>query len=321
MNVTQIDRLPQKRKGISRAKRNKLRFYILGMAIPIAQFCVFWIAVNFNSILLAFKTYEQASDGSWGFTFAGVNNFSQVFRVFTDNAYMVNAIWNSLIMFVVGVCAFLLSIIFSYYIMKRLPLSRTFQVVLFFPSIVSSIIMVTLYKYFLEDCIPALMEMITGTYKSGWLYSPNITSRHIAVLFYCVWAGFGTNVLLFSGTMTGISESVLEAAKIDGAGPVREFVSIVVPMIRGTIETLFVVSIAGIFTAQMNLFSFYGGDAERKLYTVGYYLYVMTQRAGVNGVSTYPFLASFGLLISFVSIPLTLGSRKLISMIGTRGEK
>ena len=144
--------------------------------------------------------------------------------------------------------------------------------------------------------------------------------RLISLLVYSVWIGFGANILIFNGTMSGVSESVLEAAKLDGVRPLREFFSIVLPMMYPTIVTLAVVNVANIFTNQMYLFSFYGASAERKLYTIGYYLYLNTQEAGNSGLSEYPYLAAFGLVVSAVTIPLTIGFRKVMNKIGERFE-
>ena len=80
-------------------------------------------------------------------------------------------------------------------------------------------------------------------------------------------------MLMYSGAMSGVSDSVIEAAKLDGITPIREFFYIIVPLIYPTLVTFLVVEVAGIFTNQMNLYNFYGLKAEYSLYTFGYFLY------------------------------------------------
>ena len=152
------------------------------------------------------------------------------------------------------------------------------------------------------------------------MFSSDLGVRLAAILFYTVWIGFGTNILIFNGTMSGVSDSVLEAAKLDGVRPLREFVSIVLPMTYPMIVTMAVVSVANLFTNQMYLFSFYGASAERQLYTIGYYLFLNTQEAGNSGLSEYPYLAAFGIVVSAVTIPLTVAFRKALNQIGKRFE-
>lgn len=312
------------KKGKSLATFNRKRkiFYIALIALPVLQFCIFYLGVHINSILLAFKSYTltDGQSGLYSYVFTGFENFEQVFHNFATESYLVNAIWNSVLAFLVGWIGFCGSLLFSYYIMKKWRFGKLFQLFLFLPSIISEIVVVSLFKYFTENNIPAFIEMIGGEAVSGFVYSSDLNVRLTSLLVYSVWIGFGANILIFNGTMSGVSESVLEAAKLDGVRPLREFFSIVLPMMYPTIVTLAVVNVANIFTNQMYLFSFYGASAERKLYTIGYYLYLNTQEAGNSGLSEYPYLAAFGLVVSAVTIPLTIGFRKVMNKIGERFE-
>ena len=51
-----------KKKRVLRGKDKDLIFYTLMMLFPVAQFCVMYIGVNFNSILLAFKKIDTMSN-------------------------------------------------------------------------------------------------------------------------------------------------------------------------------------------------------------------------------------------------------------------
>jgi multiple sugar transport system permease protein len=52
-----------------------------------------------------------------------------------------------------------------------------------------------------------------------------------AVILMSVWQGFGYNMLVFSAGLDAIPQSLQEAASIDGAGPLRRFFSITLPML------------------------------------------------------------------------------------------
>lgn len=312
----------KKEKSLAAFNRNRKIFYFSLIALPVLQFCVFYLGVHINSILLAFKSYTLTDEvhGIYSYVFAGLGNFMEVFQNFAREKYLVNAIWNSILSFLIGWVGFFGSLLFSYYIMKGWKLGKLFQLFLFLPSIVSEIVVVTLFKYFAENNIPAFIKLIGGADIEGFVFSSSLGVRLGSVLFYSVWVGFGTSILIFNGTMSGISDSVLEAAKLDGVRPLREFFTIVLPMIYPTIVTLAVVNVANLFTNQMCLYSFYGISAERQLYTIGYYLFLKTQQAGNSGLSEYPYLAAFGIVVSAVTIPLTVGFRKVMNKIGERFE-
>ncbi len=301
----------RKHAGMSRRNRNRLIFYCVFLALPVLQFCVFYIGVNFNSILLAFKDYSY-EDGS--FQWVGFENFSEVFYDFKTLLYMRASVKNSLLLYVFTLLGTVLALFFSYYIYKKAPLSGFYRTILFLPNIISSIVMVLMFKYFVERAIPEIVYMINpdSTFP-GLLADPDYVLP--TLIFYCVWSGFGTQMLMYTGAMGGISDSVIEAAKLDGVTPLKEFFYIVLPLIYPTVVTFVVVGVSGIFTNQMNLFNFYGLQAEYRYYTFGYYLYRQTQSANI---SQYPKLAALGLLLTAVAVPLTLLIRKGLEKAGPK---
>ena len=93
---------------------------------------------------------------------------------------------------------------------------------------------------------------------------------------------------------------------MDGATGLKEFFHITLPSVYPTITTFIVVGVAGIFTNQFHLYSFYRGGAPNELWNLGYYLYAETQKVtAANSMAEYPLLSAIGLLITVVVIPLT----------------
>ena len=70
-------------------------FYVALMALPCLQFVVFWVCVNANSILLAFRTYDYDR----GFLWAGFDNFVKIFKDFGAVEYLRASMKNSLIVY------------------------------------------------------------------------------------------------------------------------------------------------------------------------------------------------------------------------------
>ena len=292
--------------------RKQFLFLIAITAVPLVQFAIFYVGVNLNSILLAFRYYSFDT----GYSFAGFGNFERVFYEIANNALYKTMLVNSLITYVVylGV-GITLALLFSYFIYKKMPLAGVFRIVLFLPSIISSVIMVLLFKYFTESAIPVLMSEIFGIEISGLLNSAK-TAQPV-LLFYMVWAGFGPQILMFTGAMNNVSDAVVESAQMDGITPVKEFVFITVPLIWPTFVTFMVVSVAGIFTNQLNLYSFYSTAATQSLWTFGYYLY---HQASVSNMPEYPFLAAVGILFTLIAVPLTFLVRWLLEKFGPSAD-
>jgi ABC-type sugar transport system permease subunit len=306
-----------KKSSRLKRERNRLIFYILGCSLPILQFCVLYLGVRINTITLAFKNYELTSDGTYKFVLAGFSNFVDIFKNFSDpQQYLWSAVGNSFLAFLFGIIGIALALLFSYYIMKKYRGSKFFQVVLFLPSIISGVVLISIFRYFMENCVPGVLDYVGLPNKPLNFNYGEPEQIFLSILCYGVFIGFGTNVMLFTGAMTGISDSIFDASKIDGAGPLREFVSIILPMIYGTISTLLVVLIAGIFTNEASLYALYAEAipyAETR--TIGYYLFTLTRTAGLD-TTQYPYIAAFGLLISAVTIPLTIFVRTGLKRFG-----
>ena len=206
-----------------------------------------------------------------------------------------------------------MSLIFSYFIYKKFFGSKFFKFFLFLPSIISSIAMILMFSYFAEDAYPDLVQkwFSLNTKPNGLL--SDLKTTMFAVLFYATFTGFGTSVIMYSSAMNNINESLPEAAKIDGANSMQEFLSISVPLIWPTIVTFLVVGVAGIFTNQVGLYAFFGGAADLRVYTFGYYLYKET----VDGTqASYPYLAAMGLVMTLFAVPLTYTFKWLLEKNG-----
>ena len=317
MNVNAFEKSISKekqRKMMTRTQK-RLLFYVLIVALPVAQFCIFYIYVNFNSIIMAFQKYE-ANANSLGYTisFAGLDNFTQAFGQLKQSGYMIV---NSLKLYAVNLFIVLpLSLVFSFYLYKKFAFSGIFQVILFLPQILSSVVIGLLFKYVVSDFYIAFMQKVVGKEVLSLIVDPKTSLG--TVLFYNAWVGFGVNVLMFHGAMNGINESIIESAHLDGANILREFWNIVFPMIFPTFITFVIVGMAGVFTNQMHLYTLFGGGGTN-LSTLGYYLYVSAQQSDVVGSAyrlSYPALASFGLILTIIIFPITLVTRKLLQKLG-----
>lgn len=308
-----------KKGGMSRTSK-RLIFSLLMVALPILQFLIFYIYVNFNSILMAFQEYSTNPDGlGYIVSFAGLKNFKDAASVIFSE-YGANMIKNSLILYACNLIIVMgLALVFSYYVAKKFMASGFFRVMLYVPHIVSSVVLALLYRYVVTDIYGVLTLKMTGELPIGGLLDGPDT-QFITVLVYNIWVGFGTNVMLFTNAMSGINSSVVESAELDGVNIVQEFCYIYIPMIFPTFITFVVTGMAGIFTNQMNMYTFFG---TRGSYfdVLGFYLYREAQSAAVVGTNiSYSMLAAMGLMITCVIAPITLIVRKLLEKYGPSAD-
>ncbi len=311
------------KNGMNARRRGHIIFYASLMILPVIQFAIFYFGVNISSVLRAFQIYDinmatKRLEHFW----TGMNgyhlfyNFQLAIEMFSGNAYVLK---NTFLIYFIGLfISQPICIILSYYIFKKKPLSGFFKVMLYLPHVISGLVFALLFKYLTEDVYVYVAKALFGLEVEGILVDP--ATQLGGVLFFNVWLGLSGNLLLFSGAMSSVDESVLESAQLDGANIIQEFFYIVLPGIWHTYKQLLILGIAGIFGNQMALMSLFGIHAKETvdLSTIGMFFYRKTYYAGaqiVEGVS-YGVLSAFGLMMTAIIAPTTLLIRKLLDKYG-----
>ena len=238
-----------KKRKLTLTKKKKLDylFIFLMLLIPVVHFFVFWVGVNFNSILLSFQRMDINS-GKLYFT---MENFKSIIDLFKSNELKV-AFLNTFIISAFQII-FLVpwSFVLSYFLYKKIPLTGLWRVFLFLPTILPAIFLTGMFKY----AISTVGGSPVGTLWEA-LFHESIPSLLVekeyakwTVLVYFFLTNFGGQFILFSGAMSRIPQETLEAAKIDGVGMFREMFTMVLPLIWPTFSMILILNIASIFTA------------------------------------------------------------------------
>lgn len=299
----------QKTQSFSAVRKKQLIFYFSIVALPLIQYFIFYIYVNFNSVLLAFKQYKVV-DGLTRYEFIGVKNFTDFFQQFFSGTDFKNMALNSLIIYAFGLLFCMpLSLLFSYYIYKKFALSGFFRVMLFLPSIISSVVTVFMYKFMLDQALPKMVETLFGITIDAPMSNPDNLMG--AVLLFKFLCAFGGGVIMYSNAMARIPVSVTEYAAIDGVTPFREFFSIVLPLIYPTLSTFLIVGVAAFFTDQAYCFEMFATNADISVQTFGYYLFAQTYKSENN----YPFASAVGLVFTLIAVPLTYGVKAILDRL------
>lgn len=295
-----------------RKLKNKsgLIFYCSMLILPVIQFCIFYIGVNINSVLMSFQTFDGGK-----YIFSGLSNFKQIYQDFTSSDLLLTALKNTVHVFGLTLIIEMFALFFSYYIYKEFIGSQFFKMVLFFPSIVSGVVLGIIYLNISDIVIPQIIYDVTGKEIIGLLGKQE--TRWGGNLVYWMLFYFGVRILVYTSNMDGISISISEAAKLDGVTPVDEFFKITLPLTFPSVSSFLIFAVAGIMTNGIGTYSLYGINAPNDLYTIGYFITSKTMMT--TGLQDgYPFLAAFGILISCITIPLVYLARFLINRINEK---
>ena len=277
---------------ISKQRKMDYLFVLIMLIVPIVNFIIFWVVVNFNSIVIAF----QDPTGKTSFTF---DNFKMVFNYFKTNELRI-ALINTLITSGFQI-VFLVpwSFILSYFLYKKVPLSGMWRFFLFLPSILPAIFLTGMFTYAITANGPIgnMWQTLFGEKIPGLLVENDYARWTILVYFFLT--NFGGQFILFSGAMSRIPKETLEAAKLDGVGLFREMFVMVLPLIWPTFAMILVLNFASIFTATGPILLLNKGAGDSK--TIAYWIFEQVNDS--NGTSLY-LPAALGLACTAVLYPI-----------------
>lgn len=302
---------PQKSEKKITAKSSSRRaqiFCICMLVYPLLQWLIFYVYANFNSIMLAFQQYDTDTGK---FVFLPVDNifmnFKNVIHDLFDGELLGKYFKNGVIMHgVTTLVGYPVSLMFAYIIYKKTPLAETFKVLLYLPSILSSMVIAMFFKYFIERAVPAWASSLG--FPNMPLLLMDSRYNFATILLYSVFFAMPGSIIINVSTMSRVPTELVEYGKLEGVSMFREFISLTLPLMYPLIEVQLLGVFVGFFTASGPLYALYAENASPSVTTFGYYMF--TRIVGRNaGEVYYGYTSASNLLIGLISVPLVYGTK------------
>jgi len=167
------------------------------------------------------------------YKFIGVQNYVAMFQ----NAEFWKATWNTVLFCILTVpVGIFLSLLVAVLLNAKVKGKSFFRSVFFLPMVCAPAAISMVWRWIFNSEYGILNEML-GT-RVNWLTDPSVVLISCAIV--AVWSAIGYDAVLLLSGLQNISRSYYEAAELDGAGRIRQFFSITLPMVS---PTLFVVII------------------------------------------------------------------------------
>ncbi|SDF02996.1 carbohydrate ABC transporter permease [Limimaricola pyoseonensis] len=117
---------------------------------------------------------------------------------------------------------------------QGLPMQGVLRALVLMPFILPGVVTAILWRFMYDPQLGLVNSLMirTGLVEdsAAWLADPGTAMA--AVIFVAVWKGFPFSMLIYLAALQNVDESQLEAATLDGAGPVRKLFDVVLPAIR-----------------------------------------------------------------------------------------
>jgi putative aldouronate transport system permease protein len=195
-------------------------------------------------IIIAFKDY-RFSTGILGSPFVGLKHFRTFFNSFMFSSVLRNTIVISLYGMLAG---FPIPILLALGInqMKQGPFRKAFQVSIYLPYFISTVVMVGMILLMLSPSsgLIGILYRLVGKEAPNLMAEPSLFT-HIYV-WSGVWQGAGWGSIVYLAALAAIDPELYEAATVDGATRLHKIWYIDIPMLMPTVVVLLILSAGGI---------------------------------------------------------------------------
>ena len=190
--------------------------------------------------------------------------------------------------------------------------SHVFRSIFYFPAVLSLAVVGLIWTWIYHPDLGLLNQALNASGLKGftrnWLSDPQIALY--PVIIAATWSAVGLPMLLYLAGLQTIPEELHEAAKIDGAGPIRRFVHVTFPLLHET--TLIVLAITAInaLKAYDIVYAMTNGGPANKTQLLSTWMYFLTYNYNQVGLGTAIAVVLFSLTLIFAIPYIRFMTRK-----------
>lgn len=265
-------------------------------APAIIGFAAFFVWPALRGAYFSFTKYNLLTDPEW----VGLDNYT---RMFADEVF-----WNAL-----GVTVYyvLLNIGFQTLLalgvavlLHRLTQSLVIRGIALLPYMIANVIAALVWFYLFDYQIGPINELIAWLGLDRIAFLGDQAWAIPTIAFINVWRHLGYTALLIFAGLQMIPRDVYEAGAIDGAGEMRMFRSITLPLLRPILAMVLVITVTGAFQVFDTVAVTTSGGPVNATRVINYYIYDVAFTRGDFGYGSALAVALFVLLAVFTFIQL-----------------
>ncbi|WP_030611864.1 carbohydrate ABC transporter permease [Streptomyces sclerotialus] len=267
-------------------------FLLPGLAVVAA----FVLYPFLSTVQHAFTDARTLTPGVW----VGLRNFQEMLH----DPQFWTALRNSLLYVVVVVpCTVLLPLLVALLVEKPLKGVVFFRAAFYTPVVASVVVVALIWVWMLDDrgLLNSMLEMV-GAGPVSFLGDAGLVL--LCAMALTVWKGLGYYMIIYLAALAQVPRELHEAAAVDGAGPVRRFVTVTVPAVRSTmvlVGALSSVAAFKVFSEVYLLAGPTGGPAGEDSTLV-----MLVQRSGTGLSGRVGYASALSLVIFCIALLLML---------------
>ena len=289
-STPRVTRRAQARLGI---------FLVAPLVLLVILFFILTLATSVYFSVVDFHGFEADPP------FVGLDNFTAL----AADPNVWPALLNNIIWIVVGTVAPLLIGLLVALLLWNVRRGSTFYRLAFFlPYVLPAAAIGVVWSWIYDPIrgwLNRLLELIgLGELATGWLGNPDTALW--AVLGTAVWTATGFVVVIFLAALRNVDPELIDASRIDGAGPLQRLWSVILPQIMPVFLMVTTITLIGGFAVFDIIFVMTGGGPADATEVLGTYAY----RNAFN-LNQMSYGTALALVITVLAIPFAIGLNRL----------
>ena len=208
------------------------RFIVTCLAPAVILFLIFMIYPTIDVFRMSmYKWGGYTADK----TFVGLQNFQTLFK--SDKFY--NSFQNTVLLIVlVTIVTFSLALIFAAILTReKIKGQNFFRIIFYIPNILSVVVISAIFSAIYRPEVGLLnsfLNLFRGE-EIQWLGSSKVVMYSLVIAM--IWQAIGYYMVMYMASMANVSESIYESASLEGAGKIKQFFSLTLPLVWTNIRT------------------------------------------------------------------------------------
>jgi raffinose/stachyose/melibiose transport system permease protein len=253
--------------------------YVL-LAPALIVYLLFAVYPMIDVIRMSFSSWNGLSPEA---KFVGLANYR---AIFTQDPVFWGALWNTiwwtaLAVIIPNIISFGLALALN----QNIPGRSGLRVVFYLPVIIASIAVATIWKWMYDPFFGLFNALLTDWGLDGWIMDW-LGDKKVAlwsVFVAHVWQSVGFAMVLFLAGLQSVSVTLVEAARIDGAGRWAIFRYVTLPALTPTVTIVFVLSLINSLKAFDIVYGMTGGGPAQSTQMLAMWAYTQSMQLGVFG--------------------------------------
>lgn len=222
------------------------------MCLPVMFYVICFKFLPLFGMIVSFKDYNYI-EGILGSPWVGLKHFEYFFTSNDVTHVLGNTVGYFFLFYIVKtICS--IGLAFMFYFVASGKALKVYQTVYTLPNFISWVLVayIAFTIFSSEYGMANTMLKSLGASEISWYSEPKYWP--VILLFFHVWQSVGMNCIIYYAALMGIDESLIEAAKLDGANLKDIILHVMIPTITPIISILAILAVGSVMTAGFGLF-------------------------------------------------------------------